>query len=98
VTRILGIDHVQVSAPRGCGDDARRLYGGLLGLAEIGKPEPLRARGGVWFRCGAQQLHVGVDERFTPAEKAYPALLVQSGSLDGLAGAASVLRPRGDMG
>lgn len=98
MTRILGIDHVQVSAPRGCGDDARRLYGGLLGLAEIGKPEPLRARGGVWFRCGAQQLHVGVDERFTPAEKAYPALLVQSGSLDGLAGAASVLRPRGDMG
>jgi catechol 2,3-dioxygenase-like lactoylglutathione lyase family enzyme len=64
------LDHVQVAAPPGCEADARAFYGGLLGLAEVEKPEPLRARGGVWF----EQLHVGVEEDFAPARKAHPAL------------------------
>ena len=71
---IRGLHHVQIAAPPGCEADARRFYGELLGLPELAKPEPLRARGGVWFRCGRQQLHVGVDERFEPARKAHPAL------------------------
>jgi catechol 2,3-dioxygenase-like lactoylglutathione lyase family enzyme len=41
---IVGLDHVQVSAPRGCEADARRFYGALMGLAEIEKPEGLRRR------------------------------------------------------
>lgn len=56
---IIGLDHVQIAAPRGCEADARRFYGALLGLVEIEKPETLRGRGGVWFGCGEQQLHVG---------------------------------------
>src|SRR4051812_35183287 len=32
---IVGLDHVQVAAPPGCEGDARRFYGGLLGLAEV---------------------------------------------------------------
>jgi catechol 2,3-dioxygenase-like lactoylglutathione lyase family enzyme len=72
--RVTGIDHVQVAAPPGCEPEARRFYGELLGMEEIEKPEELRARGGVWFRCGAQQLHVGVEEGFGPALKAHPAL------------------------
>jgi catechol 2,3-dioxygenase-like lactoylglutathione lyase family enzyme len=68
-----GIDHVQLAAPPGCEEDARRFFGGLLGLEELEKPEPLRARGGVWFRLGAQQLHVGVEQGFEPARKAHPA-------------------------
>jgi catechol 2,3-dioxygenase-like lactoylglutathione lyase family enzyme len=71
---IRGLDHVQVAAPPGCETKARRFYGELLGLPELEKPEPLRSRGGVWFRCGEQQLHVGVDEQFEPARKAHPAL------------------------
>jgi catechol 2,3-dioxygenase-like lactoylglutathione lyase family enzyme len=72
-----GLDHVQLACPRGGEDEARRFYGGLLGLREIEKPEPLRSRGGVWFQCGpSQQLHVGVEEPFSPARKAHPALLV----------------------
>jgi catechol 2,3-dioxygenase-like lactoylglutathione lyase family enzyme len=71
------IDHVQVAAPPGCEAEARAFYGGVLGLEEIPKPEPLRARGGVWFRLdGGQQLHVGVDDAFTPARKAHPAFAV----------------------
>jgi catechol 2,3-dioxygenase-like lactoylglutathione lyase family enzyme len=74
--RVAGIDHVQVAAPPGCEADARRFYGELLGLEEIDKPERLRPRGGVWFRCGDQQLHVGVEEDFRPSLKAHPALAV----------------------
>jgi catechol 2,3-dioxygenase-like lactoylglutathione lyase family enzyme len=73
---ILGIDHVQVAAPAGCEGEARAFYGGLLGLEELPKPEPLRARGGCWFRAGGQELHVGVEEPFTPARKAHPGLVV----------------------
>src|SRR5688572_4077771 len=75
---IHGLDHVQVAAPPNCEADARRFYGELLGLSELEKPEPLRARGGVWFDCGDQQLHVGVDEAFVAARKAHPALAVSA--------------------
>ena len=71
-----GIDHVQIAAPAGCEAEARRFFGELLGLEELEKPEPLRSRGGVWFRVGAQQLHVGVDQDFAPARKAHPAFAV----------------------
>ena len=71
-----GIDHVQLAAPPGCEAEARRFFGELLGLEEVEKPESLRARGGVWFRIGAQQLHVGVEQRFAPARKAHPAFAV----------------------
>jgi len=76
-----GLDHVQLACPPGGEDEARWFYGGLLGLREIEKPEPLRSRGGVWFQCGpSQQLHLGVEEPFAPARKAHPALLVKSPS------------------
>jgi catechol 2,3-dioxygenase-like lactoylglutathione lyase family enzyme len=71
-----GIDHVQLAAPPGCEAEARRFFGGVLGLEEVEKPESLRRRGGVWFRVGAQQLHVGVEQEFAPARKAHPAFAV----------------------
>ena len=74
-----GIDHVQVAAPPGCEEQARAFYGGLLGLPELEKPAALAARGGCWFACGEQQLHVGVSEPFAPATKAHPALRLRDG-------------------
>ena len=71
-----GIDHVQLAAPPGCEAEARRFFGGVLGLEEVEKPESVRARGGVWFRVGAQQLHVGVEQEFAPARTAHPAFAV----------------------
>jgi len=79
---VLGLDHVQVAAPRGCEAEARRFYGTLLSLEEVEKPESLRGRGGVWFRCGEQQLHVGVEDGFAPARKAHPAVRVTASELD----------------
>src|SRR5947209_7836026 len=81
----LALDHVQIAAPRGCEDEARRFFGAVLELDEIEKPEPLRARGGAWFRLGTQQLHIGVEEPFEPARKAHPAFSVAAAELDVLA-------------
>ncbi|MFB9325151.1 VOC family protein [Paenibacillus aurantiacus] len=72
-----GIDHVQLAAPEGCEEEARRFFGGLLGWPEIQKPVPLRARGGAWFQCGAHQVHIGVQKDFVPAAKAHPAFHVR---------------------
>ena len=74
--QVTDIDHLQIAAPRGCEADARRFFGELLGLEEIEKPEPLRSRGGCWFRVGSRQLHIGVEEGFRPALKAHPAFEV----------------------
>jgi catechol 2,3-dioxygenase-like lactoylglutathione lyase family enzyme len=82
---IVGLDHVQIAAPQGCEADARRFFGVLLGLREIHKPQALRGRGGVWFGLGEQQLHVGIEEPFSPALKAHPALRVAPGKLDAIA-------------
>jgi catechol 2,3-dioxygenase-like lactoylglutathione lyase family enzyme len=70
---IARIDHVQLAAPKGCEAAAREFYGGILGLREIEKPEALRGRGGCWFRCGEQQIHIGVEAEFRAAKKAHPA-------------------------
>jgi catechol 2,3-dioxygenase-like lactoylglutathione lyase family enzyme len=83
---VLGIDHVQLAAPRGCESEARDFYGRILGLVELEKPEQLRVRGGVWFALGTQQLHIGVDADFAPARKAHPALRVEARELGALAG------------
>lgn len=80
--QIIGLDHVQVAAPIGSESVARRFYGGVLGLLELEKPGALRDRGGVWFACGAHQLHLGVTQDFTPATKAHPALRVRLADLD----------------
>lgn len=84
---VTGIDHVQLAAPPGCEPAARAFFGGLLGLEEIPKAEGVRASGGAWFRCGARELHVGVQaEGFAPAAKAHPGLTVsEAGELERLA-------------
>jgi len=73
-----GLDHVQLAAPEGCEAEARAYVGGLLGWPEIPEPESLRHRGGVWFRCGAHEAHIGVQRDFTPARKARPAFRVRN--------------------
>jgi len=73
--RIVGLDHVQITVPRDAEAAARRFYCELLGLAEIPKPEPLLARGGLWLQAGDRQIHIGTEEgadrRATKAHVAY---------------------------
>jgi catechol 2,3-dioxygenase-like lactoylglutathione lyase family enzyme len=81
----VSLDHVQIAAPAGCEAAARRFFGELVGLPEVEKPEPLRARGGAWFALGDRQLHVGVEADFEPARKAHVGLRLGSADLDALA-------------
>jgi catechol 2,3-dioxygenase-like lactoylglutathione lyase family enzyme len=73
---LVGLHHVQVAAPRGSEEVLRRFYGDVLGMTEVPKPAALAARGGVWFRAAALELHLGVEDDFQPARKAHPGLLV----------------------
>jgi catechol 2,3-dioxygenase-like lactoylglutathione lyase family enzyme len=75
-SRVSHIDHIQIAAPEGCETAAREFYGAVLRMKEIEKPAVLQARGGCWFRCGAHQLHIGVERDFRPAKKAHPAFAV----------------------
>ena len=74
---ITGLHHVQLAMPRGREDDARAFYTGVLGFEELPKPENLARRGGVWFRSGTAEAHLGVEDDFRPARKAHPAFLVE---------------------
>jgi catechol 2,3-dioxygenase-like lactoylglutathione lyase family enzyme len=66
--------------PRGRENEARAFFVGALGMVEIEKPPVLAARGGAWFRDGGVEIHLGVEDPFTPARKAHPGLVV--GDLD----------------
>ncbi|GAA1487513.1 VOC family protein [Brachybacterium sacelli] len=77
------LHHVQVSMPRGGEEAARRFYGDGVGLAEVDKPWALAGRGGCWFRhvedgLVLAEIHCGVEEPFRPAQKAHPALVVDT--------------------
>jgi catechol 2,3-dioxygenase-like lactoylglutathione lyase family enzyme len=90
MAKITGVDHVQLAMPPGAEPIARDFYSGVLGLTEIAKPAHLAVRGGVWFACGAAQLHLGADIAFQAAKKAHPALAV-----DGFAEFVRLLATRG---
>jgi hypothetical protein len=52
----------------------------------------------VWFECGAQQLHLGVEAEFRPARKAHPALQVSDDAeLQALAERVGDVRWDGDL-
>jgi catechol 2,3-dioxygenase-like lactoylglutathione lyase family enzyme len=57
------LSQINVTMPKGSEDIARDFYGGLFGLREIPKPEPLRVRGGVWFEAGGLEIHLSVEEQ-----------------------------------
>mgnify|MGYP000016917489 CR=1 FL=1 len=70
------LHHMQLAMPQNAEQDARDFFVGVLGMIEIDKPPALAARGGAWFRAGAVELHLGVEEIFRPARKGHPGILV----------------------
>ncbi|MFC4411758.1 VOC family protein [Chungangia koreensis] len=73
-----GIDHIQVAAPKGSENEARRFYSEVLGMEELEKPDLLKGRGGCWFICGQQEVHVGIEEPFNPSKKAHPGFIADN--------------------
>ncbi len=80
---VIALHHVQLAAPAGSEPALREFYVGVLGMAEVAKPDDLARRGGVWFRSGDVELHLGIEADFRPTRKAHPGLLVTG--LDALA-------------
>jgi catechol 2,3-dioxygenase-like lactoylglutathione lyase family enzyme len=74
------VHHIQVAMPPGGEEAAEDFYGRLLGLTSVAKPPHLQSRGGRWFACGAIEVHLGVEDAFSPARKAHPAFLVEDAS------------------
>ncbi|WP_010093851.1 VOC family protein [Ornithinibacillus scapharcae] len=72
------LDHVQIAAPKGGEEQARKFYRDLLGFQEVDKPDKLKARGGAWFSNGQVHIHIGIEEPFQPARKAHPAIRVRN--------------------
>ncbi|WP_053960289.1 VOC family protein [Sulfobacillus thermosulfidooxidans] len=74
----VGIDHIQLAIPEHGEAEARQFFGQILGWQEIPKPDILRKRGGMWFQCGSQQVHIGIQKDFVAATKAHPAFYVKN--------------------
>jgi catechol 2,3-dioxygenase-like lactoylglutathione lyase family enzyme len=72
-----GFHHVQLAMPPGREPDAEAFYAGVLAFEVVPKPDHLAARGGRWFRSGATELHLGVEDGFRASTKAHPALRVR---------------------
>jgi len=73
---IKGIDHIQLVSPKGGENEARKFYSEILGMKEIPKPDNLKGRGGCWFICGNQEIHISIQEDFVSPKKAHPGLIV----------------------
>jgi catechol 2,3-dioxygenase-like lactoylglutathione lyase family enzyme len=74
-----------VLAPPGGLQDARRFYGGVVGLEEIDRPVTMGGVG-AWFRAGSQELHISEEDGFSPAQRAHPAFALDANEVDALAG------------
>ncbi|MDE4192339.1 glyoxalase [Phaeobacter gallaeciensis] len=73
---MIALDHIQIAIPKDGEPKARAFWCEGLGLAEIEKPEALKAHGGLWLSLAGSELHLGVEEGFTPARKAHPGFAV----------------------
>jgi catechol 2,3-dioxygenase-like lactoylglutathione lyase family enzyme len=65
---ITRLQHCSVPMPQGQNDEARRFYGGLLGLQEVEPPATLDRTRLVWFKLGdnGDELHVFAQDGFEP--------------------------------
>ena len=76
--RFKSIDHIQLAAPKGSEEIARKFYKDILDFKEVEKPETLKKNGGVWFASGNIQVHIGIEEPFSPSKKAHPAFEIDN--------------------
>ena len=72
--KVLGVNHVTVTAPDDLEHETLEWYETCLGLEPLEKPEGARERGG-WFKAGEHEVHVSIDEH-NPHHAAHFALVV----------------------
>ena len=59
---IIGVSHVNVTVPAALESAAKHFYEGVLGLAQIPKPEGTRQNMGAWYQLGDLQLHLSLED------------------------------------
>ena len=59
---IARLHHAQIMVSADQVEAARHFYCEVLGLPEVGKPDSLQGRGGLWVRVADQQVHIGVQD------------------------------------
>lgn len=69
------LDHIQICIPKGCEEQGRAFYCGVLGLTEIEKPDSLKSNGGFWLDIAGIQLHIGTED-LPGVSKRHPAFEV----------------------
>jgi catechol 2,3-dioxygenase-like lactoylglutathione lyase family enzyme len=77
--RILRLNHVQLTIPKGMEEAARAFYCGTLGMSEVPKPDALVGRGGFWLQLSGVQVHIGTEDGVERLRtKAHPAFEVDN--------------------
>ncbi|MDQ0337471.1 ubiquinone/menaquinone biosynthesis C-methylase UbiE/catechol 2,3-dioxygenase-like lactoylglutathione lyase family enzyme [Caldalkalibacillus uzonensis] len=74
--KVIKLDHVQICIPVGAEDRARAFYTDILGFKEIPKPQSLLPNGGLWYKVGDIELHIGVEPFQKEHSKRHPAFEV----------------------
>lgn len=59
---IVEINHVNITVPGSAEEATKHFYKNILGLEEVPKPDASKKRGGAWFRHGAMDLHLSVED------------------------------------
>ena len=72
--KIVKLDHVQLAIPRGREEDARRFWGGVLGMNEVPKPEALAQRGDVGLNWPVRPFMWGWKMSFGRRKRGIPLL------------------------
>ncbi len=68
------IDHYQLASPKNTEDQSRKFFTEIL----IEKASVIKYQSGFWFEPGSIKIHVGTEDNFIPARKAYSALEVKN--------------------
>jgi catechol 2,3-dioxygenase-like lactoylglutathione lyase family enzyme len=74
--KIKRLHHIQICIPPGFEDDARRFYTDMLGFEEIEKPKALKPNGGLWYKMGDSEMHIGIEPEIYPSKR-HPAFEVE---------------------
>ncbi len=67
--KIQSLHHFQICIPVGKENEARRFYTDILQLEEIPKPEELIPNGGLWYKVGDIEFHIGTENELNNSKR-----------------------------
>ena len=73
--KVKRLDHIQICIPIDRENEAREFYTNILGFEEISKPIELIPNGGLWYRVGNIQFHIGTEKEINKSKR-HPAFEV----------------------